>query len=283
MLHRFSRLILSGAVLLGFAGGASAQQPVDYQMGFQPSATPVMEQVSAFNDGILIAMTAVVIVVLALLLWVIIKYNKGANPEPRRFSHNTLVEVIWTGVPILILLVIAIPSFKLLKLSDEVPEADLTIKAIGYQWYWEYQYPDHGDFGFVANMLTDEEAAAAGEPRKLAVDNKVVVPVNSTVRIITTATDVIHAWTIPSFGIKIDAVPGRLNETWFNATKEGVFYGQCSELCGIRHAFMPIAVDVVSEAEFQTWVDSQRALAGLDPMYVDDVKLASADAANAAQ
>ncbi|MEM8988423.1 MAG: cytochrome c oxidase subunit II [Pseudomonadota bacterium] len=257
------------------APSAFASEPRDGQLGFQDAATPVMERVIDFHNLLLPIITLISLFVLALLLIVIFKYNRKANPEPQKFSHNTMVEVVWTVVPVLILIVIAIPSFRLLFLTDQVPEADMTIKATGYQWYWGYNYPDHGNFEFVSNMLTDEEAAAAGEPRLLAVDNRIVAPAGATVRVLTTAADVIHAWTIPAFGVKIDAIPGRLNETWFKVDEPGVYYGQCSEICGVKHAFMPIAVEVVPQADFEAWVDGQRALAGLEPMY-EEIKVAEA-------
>jgi len=247
-------------------------------MDLQPAASPLMEQVRDFHGLLLTIITLIVLIVFALLVWVMVKYNSKANPEPRRFSHNTMVEVVWTVIPIFILLIIAVPSFRLLYSADRTPEADLTIKAVGYQWYWGHEYPDYGVPEVYSYMLSDEEAAAQGLPRTLAVDENVVVPVGKTVRIITTADDVIHAWTIPAFGVKVDAIPGRLNETWFRADKEGVYYGQCSELCGINHSYMPIAVEAVSEQEFQAWVDEQRGLAGLEPMF-DTVQVAEAAAA----
>jgi cytochrome c oxidase subunit 2 len=186
------------------------------------------------------------------------RYNRRTNPVPSKITHNTLLEVVWTVVPVAILVAIAIPSFRLLYFEDTIPKADLTIKAIGKQWYWTYEYPDQGNFTFDALMLADDKAKAAGEPRLLAADNHVVVPVNKVVRVLTTGADVIHSWTVPAFGVKIDAVPGRINETWFKANREGIFYGQCSELCGARHAFMPIAVEVVSEARFNQWLDEAR-------------------------
>lgn len=224
-----------------------------WQMGFQESATPNMTDIIWFHDDLLLPLTgAITAFVLALLLWCIVMYNERANPVPSKTTHNTPVEVVWTIVPIIILAVIAIPSFKLLTEQRTIPVADMTIKAIGHQWYWSYEYPDLGDITFDAVMLEDDELEP-GQPRLLSVDNHVVVPVGKTVRLIATADDVIHAWSIPAFGIKIDTVPGRLNEAWFRAEKVGTYYGQCSELCGIRHAFMPIAVDVVSEEDWAKW------------------------------
>ncbi len=219
------------------------------------AATPVMESVVEFHTLVMWIISAIVLVVLALLLWVMVRYNKRANPVPSKTSHNTLIEIIWTAVPVLILVVIAIPSFRLLYLQDVVPEADLTIKATGYQWYWGYEYPDQGIGEFFANMIPDEEIdPAQGQLRLLSTDYQIVVPVDATVRLNVTAADVIHSWTIPEFGIKMDAIPGRLNETWFRAEQTGVYYGQCSELCGLRHAFMPIEVHVVPQDVFDAWV-----------------------------
>lgn len=228
-------------------------QPVEGQTGFQLPATPVMQKIHDFYDPLLLGMALISLFVLALLITVVIKFNAKANPIPSKTSHNTLIEVIWTVIPIIILFAIAVPSFRLLYLQDVVPEADMTIKAIGQQWYWDYEYPDHGDFAFSATMV-EEEDLVEGQPRLLATDEPILVPVNKTVRLLVTAGDVVHSWAIPSFGVKIDAVPGRINETWFRAEREGIYYGQCSELCGSRHAFMPIEVHVVSQAEFDTWV-----------------------------
>jgi cytochrome c oxidase subunit 2 len=201
--------------------------------------------------------TVITVFVLGLLGFIIFRFNEKSNPTPSKTTHNALLEVIWTAVPILILVVIAIPSFKLLYLQDKAQDAELTIKAIGNQWYWSYEYPDQGNFVFDANMVADDNLN--GRPRLLATDNEVVVPVNKVVRVLVTATDVIHNWAMPALGVKIDAVPGRINETWFKAEKAGTFYGQCSELCGSRHAFMPITVRVVPEAEFEAWVKDAQA------------------------
>jgi cytochrome c oxidase subunit 2 len=190
---------------------------------------------------------------------VIVRFNSKANPAPTKTTHNTTLEVLWTVVPVLILVIIAIPSFRLLYLQRVIPPADMTVKVTGNKWYWSYEYPDHGGITFDANILSNEEADAKGEPRYLAVDNPVVVPVNKTVRVIVTASDVIHAWTLASFGQKIDAVPGRLNEDWFRIDSEGVYYGQCSELCGKDHAFMPVTVRAVPESEFNAWVETAKA------------------------
>ena len=247
------------------AAPALAQQPVDWQIGFQPAADARMEDINDFHNFLLWIITLISLFVLGLLVYIMVRFNEKANPTPSTTTHNSVLEVVWTFIPVVILVVIAIPSFRILYHQDTIPEADLTIKAIGKQWYWSYEYPDHGNFAFDALMVPERLTAPAvpdGEPRLLAASNRVVVPVNSTVHLIVTAADVIHAWTIPSFGVKIDAVPGKINEAWFRPTQEGVFYGQCSELCGARHAFMPIAVEVVSQARFDEWVGEAQAQFG---------------------
>ncbi len=357
------------------AGSVALAERTQGGIAMLPANSALAEEVHFFHNWILMPIiTVICIFVLLLLLWVIARYNSKANPNPRKFSHNTLVEVVWTGVPILILLAIALPSFDLLYKEDVTPDgkqatyrgdgqtvdfvfpnnfADgrtvirpkhvevyledasgrrklshrddyrleglgdpevvvqfenppaagdsivvrggrsvvgrgeraqialaptMTIKAVGYQWNWQYSYPDFGDFDFFSNLLPEDQTTS--DKYLLEVDNRVVVPAGETIRIITTANDVIHSWTIPAFAIKIDAVPGRLNETWFAADREGVFYGQCSEICGIKHAYMPIAVEVVSRPEFEAWVDGRRALAGLEPMFEQQTtKLADAGAA----
>lgn len=252
--------VMAAALAAGIVDGAFISeamavtgQPEDWKMGFQDSASPVMDDIVSFDNLLLVIITAISIFVLALLLYVVVRFNAKANPTPSKTTHNTVLEVAWTIIPIMILVVIAIPSFRLLYKEMVIPEADLTIKAIGYQWYWGYEYPDHGDIAFESLMLKDDELAP-GQPRLLATDTDVVVPVNATVRVIVTAEDVIHSWAMPAFGVKMDAVPGRINETWFRATQTGTFYGQCSELCGIEHAFMPITVKVVTQEEFDEWI-----------------------------
>jgi cytochrome c oxidase subunit 2 len=252
-----------GARLLGLAvagvaltanGVASAElgQPAPWEYKLQGAASPVMEQITKFHDGLLIVISLITLFVLGILITVVVKFNAKANPVPTRTTHNTLIEVAWTLIPVMILVGIAIPSFRLLFQELDIPKADLTIKATGKQWYWSYAYPDNGKFEFDSLMAQDKQ------PRLLGVDNEMVVPVNKVVRVQTTGADVIHSFAVPAFGIKIDAVPGRLNETWFTATKTGMFYGQCSELCGKDHAFMPIAVRVVSDQEFAAWVEAAK-------------------------
>ncbi|MEC7628984.1 MAG: cytochrome c oxidase subunit II [Pseudomonadota bacterium] len=249
-------LLAIGMISLMGVSSVHAAQPESWQLGFQPAATDMMARISSFNDFLLILMTAITVFVLGLMVYVMLRFNAKANPVPSKTSHNTLIEVVWTVIPILILLVIAVPSFRLLY-DQATPEADMTIKATGYQWYWGYEYPDHGDIAFDALMLEDDELQP-GQPRLLTTDNAVVVPVDTTVRVLVTAADVIHNWAMPAFGVKMDAYPGRLNETWFRANKTGTYYGQCSELCGIRHSFMPIMVKVVEKEEFTAWVEQAK-------------------------
>lgn len=237
---------------------AAADQPTPGGMYFQQPATKVKADIVLFHDWLLIIITVITLLVLGLLLWVIVRYNSKANPTPKKFTHNVVVEVVWTAIPVLILIGISAFSFPLLAEEEKVPKADMTIKAIGATWNWTHEYPDHGDFAVTSNMLqTREEAEAAGKPYLLGVDSPIVVPVGATVRVLVTSNDVIHSWAMPAFGVKEDAIPGRVNEGWFKADREGVFYGQCSELCGIKHAFMPIEVRVVSAEAFAAWVAEQ--------------------------
>ena len=246
------------AILMGGeAALAGLGQPSPWQVGLQQSASPVMDNIIWFHDFLLYIITGIAGFVLVLLVVVMVRFNARTNPIPSRTTHHTLIEIAWTLIPIVILMFIAVPSFKLLFFQLNVPPADLTVKATGKQWYWSYSYPDNGQFEFDSLMLKEGERKE-GQPRLLAVDNEMVVPVNKTVRVITTGSDVIHSFAVPSFGIKIDAVPGRINETWFTATREGVYYGQCSELCGKDHAFMTIAVRAVSEQAFSAWVEEAK-------------------------
>ncbi|MCJ8143725.1 cytochrome c oxidase subunit II [Ancylobacter sp. A5.8] len=252
-----------GLFLVGMGSAfAGTGQPSPWEINLQAAATPVMESIHSFHEFLLAIIIAVVLLVLVLLIVVALKFNEKANPVPSRTTHHTLIEVVWTVVPVLILVAIAIPSFRLLFLQLDVPEADLTIKVTGHQWYWSYEYPDDGAFSFDSMMVPTDELKP-GQPRLLAVDNEVVVPVNKIVRIQVTAADVIHSFAVPSFGVKIDAIPGRLNESWFKSTKEGIFYGQCSELCGKDHAFMPLAIRVVTEEAYAAWLaEAKQKFAG---------------------
>jgi cytochrome c oxidase subunit 2 len=257
----FSRLIacVSALVALTAASGAWAAlgYPTPWQTGLQDAGSPVMENIIWFHHLLLIVITLITAFVLALLVWVMVRFNQRAHPTPSRTTHRTSLEVAWTVIPICILVLIAVPSFRLLFLEQNVPPADVTVKATGKQWYWSYGYPDQGKFEFDSLMVQDKDLKQ-DQPRLLSVDNDMVVPVNKVVRVQVTGSDVIHSFAVPSFGIKIDAVPGRLNETWFKATKEGVYYGQCSELCGKNHAYMPIAVRVVSDSDFNAWVEDAK-------------------------
>jgi cytochrome c oxidase subunit 2 len=236
-----------------FISASSSFASVNWQMGFNESVTTVMNDIIHLHDRILLPIiVAISVFVLFLLLYSIFKFRASKNPVPSKTSHNTFIEVMWTVIPCLILIVIAVPSFRLLYKQDAIPKADVTIKAIGYQWYWGYEYPDQ-NIAFDANMI-ETKNLKPNQPRLLETDNHVVVPVNKVVKVLITANDVLHAWAVPSFGVKRDAVPGRINETWFKAEKEGVYYGQCSELCGSRHAFMPITVRVVSDKQYNEWL-----------------------------
>jgi cytochrome c oxidase subunit 2 len=263
------RILLSAAAIaagLALAGldPALAQMPHDYQVNLQPPATPVMDRLYDFHTLLVWIITAISVFVLGLLLYVIIRFRESRNPVPSRTTHHTLVEVVWTVVPVLILVLIAIPSLRILYYSDRVESAEMTIKAIGHQWSWSYEYPDHGNFTFDSYMKPAEELAQ-GEPRLLATDTHVVLPVDTTIRVLITSQDVLHAWAMPSFGVKRDAVPGRINESWVRIEREGLYYGQCSELCGKDHAFMPITVEAVSKEKFQAWVtEAQSKFAKVD-------------------
>jgi cytochrome c oxidase subunit II len=235
---------------------AGLGQPTPWELGLQQSASPVMDDISWFNDFLLWIITAIVLFVLILLVYVMVRFNARANPVPSRTTHNTMIEVIWTVVPVLILVAIAVPSFRLIFYQLDVPKSDLTVKVTGKQWFWSYSYPDQ-KFEFDSLMVQDKDLKP-DQPRLLAVDNEMVVPVNKVVKVLVTGSDVIHSFSVPSFGIKIDAVPGRLNETWFKAEREGTYYGQCSQLCGRDHAFMPIAVHVVSEQAYNAWIDEAK-------------------------
>ncbi|WP_309083650.1 cytochrome c oxidase subunit II [Chelativorans sp.] len=260
------KLAASLAALSLSATGAFAAQPEPWQVRFQPAGTALMEEIAWFEKYTLWFVGPITLLVMVLIGWCIFRYRASANPVPSRTSHNTVIEVLWTVGPVLVLLFLAIPSFQLLTRQytpDEEPA--LTIKATGVQWYWDYEYQDaESPLTFTSLLLQEGDRAGAGKedlatyPRLLAVDNEVVVPVNTTVRLLVTASDVIHAFAMPSYGIKVDAVPGRINETWFKAEREGIYYGQCSELCGKDHAFMPIAIRVVSPEQFQTWYAAAR-------------------------
>ena len=247
------RLIAYTLLSLLAYGQLVAEQPKDWQLGFQKSASKSMSDIVLFHDYMLLPIiTAITVFVLFLVIYACIKFRATKNKIASQTSHNTTIEIVWTLVPCLILIIMAVPSFKVLYSQDKVPPADVTVKAIGYQWYWGYEYPDENII-FDSYMIEDKDLKA-NQPRLLSVDNEVVVPVNKNIKVLITANDVLHAWALPSFGVKRDAVPGRINETWFKADRTGTFYGQCSELCGIKHAFMPITVRVVTEEEYKKWL-----------------------------
>jgi cytochrome c oxidase subunit 2 len=249
------------AWIVAMAGNAQAAEPRPWEIFMQPAATPVMERITSFNELLLVIEGVIVLFVLALMLIIFVRFRASRNPVPSKTTHNPMLEVIWTVVPILILVVIAVPSMRLLFYMDKVPthgpEAkdypEMTLKITGHQWYWSYQYPDYGEFEFDSNIVPEDELKP-GQLRLLEVDNHVVLPVNTNVRLLMTSGDVIHDWAVPSFGIKMDAVPGRINETWIRINDKGTYYGQCSELCGVNHGFMPIVVDAVSKKDFDAWV-----------------------------
>ncbi|MGF1560917.1 MAG: cytochrome c oxidase subunit II [Geminicoccaceae bacterium] len=285
MFARMTAIAAALVIMLVNALPAMAQEGVaaPWQLNLQQPATPVLEMLTSFHNLLLVIIFAISIFVLVLLVYTVWRFRAAANPNPSRSTHNTILEIVWTAVPVLILVVIAIPSFKALYFMDRVDEADMTLKAIGRQWYWSYEYPDYENFTFDAYMLQDEAersevAAQLGmdelPPRLLGTDNAVVVPAGATVRLLVTSSDVLHSWAMPSFGIKTDAVPGRLNETWFRVDEPGIYYGQCSELCGTFHGFMPIMVRVVPQEEFDTWVaQAQSEFAKVDG--ADDLRLAA--------
>lgn len=261
---QFGAAIGTLSAFWGSAAYATEGQPAPWQMSLQPAASPIADSIHTFHNGLLMPLiTVITLFVLGLLIYVCFRFSEKKNPVPSKTSHHTLIEVVWTVVPVMILMIVAIPSFKLLKDQIVVPKSDVTIKLTGKQWYWTWEYPkDAGGFSFDSLMMSDADIAKAVQnggkkeefPRLLTVDNEAVVPVNKVIRVQVTAADVIHAFAIQSFGIKIDAVPGRLNETWFKATKEGVYHGQCQELCGKDHAFMPLVVRVVSEEKYAAWL-----------------------------
>jgi cytochrome c oxidase subunit 2 len=266
MFLRKSGIGAAAAGLVALSGLPAFAVPQPYEIGFQPAASPVMEQIEDFHRLLLWIIIAVCLFVLALLVWIAIKYRAGANPVPSKVHHNTLLEVAWTLIPVIILVFIAVPSFRLLYYEAAIPKPDVTIKAIGKQWFWSYEYPGSAaGFTYDSVGLSDADAKKAGKPRLLGVDNPVYVPVNKVVEIDTLGADVIHSWAMPQMGVKMDAVPGRINRTWFKADRTGTYYGECSELCGARHAFMPIEVKVVNDADYAAWLAAaKKKFAALD-------------------
>jgi cytochrome c oxidase subunit 2 len=263
--------VLSAIAALGVAGGARAQPivgvPHDWQMSFPPAYTPLMERVEALNDLLLVIISLICAFVLALLLYAVWRFHASRNPTPTTTTHNTVIEIAWTVIPILILVIIAIPSFRLLYYGDKATDAAFTVKVTGHQWYWSYEYPDQGNFAVDSRILSEADRVKQkpNVPRLLAVDEEMVIPKGTTIRIIGTAADSMHGWTVLGFGIKKTVIPGRLNEGWINVPEEGYYFGQCSQICGNNHAFMPVAVRVVSQPEFDKWVEQKKKSAGLVP------------------
>jgi cytochrome c oxidase subunit 2 len=239
--------------LIIFSAIPAWADPRPWQLGMLEPISPVMRDVNHLHDLMLIIITVITLLVLALLIYVMVKFNDKANPVPSKTTHNSVLEVLWTALPVLLLVAIAVPSLRLLYFQDRTADADFTIKVVGHQWYWSYEFPDHGNFAFDSFPIPDADIKP-GQVRLLEVDNRLVVPVNKNVRVLMTSGDVIHSWSVPQLLTKTDAVPGRTNETWFRAEREGVFRGQCYELCGVGHAFMPVVIEVVSEARFAEWI-----------------------------
>jgi cytochrome c oxidase subunit II len=261
--------VLSGGVAL-------ADQPHDWQFGFQAPATPITERIHAFNNELLVIIFAIALFVFGLLAYVMVRFNHRAHPVPSRTSHNTVIEVLWTVIPVLILVTIAIPSFKLMYYMDRVPDSKMTVKVTGHQWYWEYTYPDNGNIDFNSNLIAEKDLKP-GEPRLLDVDNPLVIPVNTTIRVQVAGSDVIHSWFVPSFGVQEYAVIGRLNEAWMRVLHPGTYYGECNQICGVNHAFMPIKVVVVSQDDFQKWLtDAKTKFSSLDKPKDNTTQVAAA-------
>lgn len=255
--NKFLALFLALGFALFIATPAFAGQPHDWQLGLQEPASPVKEQIDTFHNYLLIMVFGVSIFVLGLLFYVCWRFSEKRNKTPSTTTHHVKLEIIWTAIPVFIIVLILIPSIRLLYFEDKIENPELTIKVVGHQWYWEYLYPDNGDIRFDSYMIKDEDLKP-GQLRLLEVDKRVVLPVDTNIRILITAADVLHAWAVPAFGVKKDAVPGLLQETWVNITKPGVYYGQCSELCGVYHGFMPIVVEAVSKEEFKKWVEQSK-------------------------
>jgi cytochrome c oxidase subunit 2 len=266
---RIAAVAALAMLLLGVAGpscyAASTHvvEPHAWQLGFQEAATPVRERIDTLHDILLVIITAISVFVMALLIYVMVRFNARANPVPSRTSHNTWVEIAWTVVPVLILVTIAIPSFKLMYYMDRTQAAEMTVKVTGHQWYWSYEYPDFADVGFDSNLIPEDQLKP-GQKRLLDVDNRLVVPVGTNVRVLIVGSDVMHSWFMPSFGVQMYAVPGRANESWFNVAREGVYYGQCNQICGVNHAFMPIVVEAVAKDDFKKWIDDKKKSARND-------------------
>jgi cytochrome c oxidase subunit II len=270
-------LLLAAIGIAATAAVAWAEGPRPWEIGMQPPATPVKERLEAFHNELLFIIFLIALFVLSLLLYVIVRFHHSRNPVPTRTSHNTVVEMLWTVIPVLILVIIAIPSFKLMYYMDRVPNPDMTIKVTGHQWYWTYDYPDQGNISFDSNLIPENELKP-GQKRLLDVDNPLVVPVDTVIRVYVTGTDVIHSWFIPSFGVQEYAIVGRLNETWMKVEHPGVYYGECNQICGVNHAFMPIKVEAVAKDEFQRWLTDAKKKYAHNDQDGDAVRVAAASA-----
>jgi len=264
---------MAAGLLAALGSAANAAEPQPWQLDFQPPATPITERIHAFHNELLVIITLITVFVMGLLLYVIVRFRARAHPVPTRTSHNSTIEILWTVIPVLILVTIAIPSFKLMYYMDEVPKSDMTIKVTAHQWYWSYEYPDQ-KVGFDSNLVQEKDLKP-GQMRLLAVDNPLVVPEKTNIRVQVTGTDVIHSWFVPSFGVQEYAIIGRLNEAWMNVERPGTYYGECNQICGVNHAFMPIEVKVVSKGDFQKWLGDAKKKFAIDAP-ADQPRLAAA-------
>ncbi len=246
--------LLAAVAFAPMAFAADAELPHDWQFGFLPAASPVRERIDSLHNELLVIITLITIFVMGLLLYTIVKFNAKTHPVPSKTTHNTVLEILWTTAPVIIIVIIAIPSFKLIYYMDHAQHADMTLKVTGHQWYWSYEYPDQGGLAFDSNMMPDDQALKEGKPRLLEVDNPVVLPVDTVVRVLITGTDVIHSWFVSSMGVQEYAVVGRVNESWLSIVREGTFYGQCNQICGVNHPFMPIEIKAVSKEDFAKWI-----------------------------
>lgn len=278
LVQRLGLFLNAAMVGVLLVGRPVLAQSVNWQMGLDEPVSPTMERITDFHDLLLVIITLITVFVLVLLLYAMYRFSEKRNPTPSRTTHHTLLEVAWTTIPVIILVVIAIPSFRLLYFADRTVDAEMTLKAIGRQWYWSYEYPDHGNFTFDATMIPEEDLED-GQPRLLATDNMVVLPVDTKIRLLITASDVLHSFAMPPMGLKLDAVPGQVNETWVEITREGTYYGQCSEICGTGHAYMPIAIKAVSKDEFARWVEQAQEDFASDEAPAGATRLAQSDTA----
>jgi cytochrome c oxidase subunit II len=270
----FAATVLAAALAASWPALADyVEKPQPWQIGMQPAASPVREHIDALNDELLVIITLITLFVMGLLLYAIIKFNAKAHPVPSKQTHAPVLEVLWTVIPVLILVIIAVPSFKLMYYMDHAQHADMTLKVTGHQWYWSYDYPDQANLSFDSNMMPQDEAVKEGKPRLLEVDNPVVLPVGTVVRILVTGSDVLHSWFVPSMGVQEYAVEGRTNESWLSINHEGTYYGQCNQICGVNHPFMPIEIKAVSKEDFAKWVDEAKKKFAHDDSA--DVKLAA--------